>query len=98
MAGRQAGERRSSLGPWLALTQNKTSCLTTAFPKNPLRVFGRVSSATYSARLVSRPAVPTSPYCVAELLGSQHLSEELSPIFKVKKSYLAHARVYLKRD
>ena len=48
-------------------------------------------SVTYSTRLVSQSAVPTSHYCVTELLGSQHLSEELSPIFKVKKSYLTHA-------
>ena len=58
MAGRQAGERRSSLGPWLALTQNKTSCLTTAFPKNPLRVFGRVSPATLLSLVFSDSYMP----------------------------------------
>ena len=55
MASRQAGERRSSLGPWLDLTQNKTSCLTTAFLKNPLSVFGRVSPVTLLSLLFSDP-------------------------------------------
>ena len=42
----------------MALTQNKTSCLTTAFPKNPLRVFGRVSPATLLSLVFSDSYMP----------------------------------------
>jgi hypothetical protein len=42
----------------LALTQNKTSCLTTAFPKNPIRVFGRVSLAILLSLLFSDSCMP----------------------------------------
>ena len=42
----------------MALTQNKTSCLTTAFPKNPLRVFGCVSPAALLSLVFSDSCMP----------------------------------------
>ena len=42
----------------MALTQNKTSCLTTAFPKNPSSVFGRVSPVILLLLVLSDSYMP----------------------------------------
>ena len=57
-AGRWVGKRETRSVQWLALTQNKTSCLTTAFLKIPSSVFGRVSPVILSSLVFSGSYMP----------------------------------------